>query len=142
MSSSDQVQRQNIESWHKQLVKWCGLDPSSLRLVFLQRKLCLCFVFHERIKHIEVDCHFVRNTVMDGLIITSFTTSFTQLTDVFTKTVAVGQFKSLCNKLGIVDLYAPTWGGVLELLDKLDGLVVIWISIIICGFSKLLYICT
>ena len=44
---------------------------------------------------------------MDGLITTPFTTSSTQLTDVFTKTVFVGQYKSVCNKLGMVDLYAP-----------------------------------
>ena len=63
-------------------------------------------MFHERTKYIEVDCHFVRNTVIDGLITTPFTTS-TQLADVFTKDVAVGICKSFCNKLGIVDLYAP-----------------------------------
>ena len=65
-------------------------------------------VFHERTKHIEVDYHFVRNVVMDGRITTPFTTSSTQLADVFTKVVVVGQFKSFCNKLGIVDLYTPT----------------------------------
>ena len=62
-------------------------------------------VFHERTKYIKVDYHFVRNAVLDGLITTSFTSSSTQLANVFTKAVSVGQYQSLCNKLGMIDLY-------------------------------------
>ena len=88
-----------------------GFPPKGAMPMFYDNQAAIYItnnsVFHEKTKHIEVDCHFVRNTVLDGLIITPFTTSSTQLADVFTKTVSVTQYKSFCNKLDMVDLYAP-----------------------------------
>ena len=42
-------------------------------------------MFHERIKHVKVNCHFVRKTVMNGKICTPFTRSENQTADIFTK---------------------------------------------------------
>ena len=64
-------------------------------------------VFYERIKHIEVDCHFIREKIASRCVATSCVNSNDQLADIFTKSLRGPRLKYICNKLGAYNIYAP-----------------------------------
>lgn len=65
-------------------------------------------VFHERTKHLEHDCHSVRDAVLASLITTSYVSFKDQIADVLTKALGRPQLEYLSSKLGVKDLHSPT----------------------------------
>ena len=65
-------------------------------------------VFHEQTQHIEIDCHFVREKIQLGLISTGYVKTGEQFCDIFTKALSEDRVNYLCDKLGMINIYAPT----------------------------------
>lgn len=59
-------------------------------------------------KHIKVDCHFIPEKIQENLISVGYVKTGELLTNLFTKALNGTRVDYLCNKLSMMDLYAPT----------------------------------
>ncbi|PKI37262.1 hypothetical protein CRG98_042353 [Punica granatum] len=98
--------------WLRSLLASIGVPTTSAMTLYCDNMAALHIaanpVFHERTKHIEIDCHFVREHVQTKSIITCHVPSKLQLADIFTKALGRDQFQFLLGKLDITSIHAPT----------------------------------
>lgn len=63
--------------------------------------------YHERTKHIEVSCHFIREKFVENFISIGYEKTREQLVDLFTKAFNESQVNYLCSKLSMTNINAP-----------------------------------
>ena len=104
--------------WIKQLLSDMKIEYTGAMQMYCDnqaaRHIASNPVFHERTKHIEVDCHFVREKVQSGEIETPFVRSKEQLTDIFTKALDKDIHLNILGKLGSINLFEPNLRGSVE----------------------------
>ena len=87
-------------TWVLQLIKDLKIDHPKTTIC---SKPCLS----QRTKHVEVDCHLVKDKILEGAIKTFHVASNSQVADIFTKALGVPAFTRLVGKLGLIDIFVP-----------------------------------
>lgn len=64
-------------------------------------------IFHEHMKHIEADCHFVREHIASCDLVTCHVSTKAELADMFTKALGQRDFHTFLGKMGIFNPYVP-----------------------------------
>ena len=97
--------------WILYFLKDIGVNHDKEALLFCDSQATLHIgsnpVFHERTKHIEIDCHVVRNKVLEKVIKLNHVRSNCQLADLLTKALNYSQFSILSCKMGMINIHAP-----------------------------------
>ena len=97
--------------WISYLLHQLGIESSGVMQLWCDNRAAIHIatnpVFHEQAKHVEVDYHFVRQKLLEGVINLKHIRTGEQLANLFTKALPGKRVDDICNKLGMFDIYAP-----------------------------------
>ncbi|XP_069152937.1 uncharacterized mitochondrial protein AtMg00810-like [Solanum lycopersicum] len=96
--------------WLKGLFSELGMEIKVPVKVFCDNKAAIQIaahpIFHERTKHFDIDCHFVREKILEGLIQTQHLGTRDQQADILTKGLCKPQHEEMINKLGMKNVFS------------------------------------
>ena len=92
--------------WLRQLLTDLGVSTSSATPLYCDNQSAIHIayndVFHERTKHIKIDCHFIQYHLVYGAFKLFSVSSKDQLADIFTKSLPKGHTRDLVDNLKLV----------------------------------------
>ena len=104
--------------WLKLLLEELKMFKNQPMKIYCDNKVAIHIshnpIHHDHTKHVEVDRHFIKEKIEEG------TTCMTcQVVDLLTKGIIKPLFEKLVGKLGMFNVFSPTWVGVLANSNQL-----------------------
>ncbi|KAG6430212.1 hypothetical protein SASPL_108274 [Salvia splendens] len=98
--------------WAKALLEDFGVKTDKAVPLYCDNQsaiyICSNPVFHERTKHIEIDCHTVREKFQKGIIKPLHIRNNLQIADIFTKPLGDSAFQAILDKMNFNSLYSSS----------------------------------
>lgn len=95
--------------WIQELLPSFGIDRSGPIPLYSDSlsaiNLAANPVYHARTKQVGMDCHFIRDEIIKGLIATKHVSTKLQLADIMTKALGRREFEDFLIKLGVCNLH-------------------------------------
>ena len=93
--------------WLRRMLGDMQMSPTGPTTLFVDNegviKLAQNPVFHERTKHVDVHCHYIRQLVEDGTIDLQYVPTTDQTADILTKPLGCDKFVKFRGHLGVLD---------------------------------------
>lgn len=114
-------------TWFKQLLANLHISHSQPPKLYCDNQAVIHIasnpVFHERAKHIEIECHLMREKLPHGTIQTFHVFTTQQPANLFNKALSSTQFHHLPSKLGVMNIHSNLReeGGTVEERNMSNG---------------------
>lgn len=97
-------------TWICQILIKVGFEASTTAKLWYDNQVAFHItfnlMFHEIIKYIEIDCHFICEKIQQKLVCTRHVEIREQLQNIFTKALSLHRVDYIYNKLDIINIYA------------------------------------
>lgn len=100
----------NEITWISQILKDLHKTSPLSALIYCDNVAAIAtnHTFHERTKHIEINCHFVQDLIDNGRLKVLLIRSSAQLADLFSKALATTDIRNFMVKMGVFNIYSPS----------------------------------
>jgi hypothetical protein len=95
--------------WLRRLLLKLGLFEDKPIMLYCDNKAAINNpVQHDRTKHVEIDRHFIKDKIDEGIVCMPFVGTKEQIADVFTKGLSITDFFNVISKMSMINIYVSS----------------------------------